>query len=258
MGVLPDWMIERDVGIAPFARTEHRPGVVSYGTTSYGYDVRLGYKFRVFKPFPAGVIDPKAFNPQHLIDVDLTPLPHVWAEDGFCKVCQGTRFPGPDQVSDPAVCKTRHVPNFIDIPPYSFVLGESVEEFTIPRDVLVVVVGKSTYARCGLIVNVTPGEPEWRGYWTIELTNPTPLPMRVYCGEGIMQAIFLRSDGYRDLMVRVFKEWFSEPATTLTRWGSVFNSVWSTFWSKVTCTTSYKDKKGKYANQKGLTLPKVD
>ncbi|MFO0876960.1 MAG: dCTP deaminase [Gemmataceae bacterium] len=180
MGVLPDWMIERDVEIKPFAEAQARPGVISYGVSSYGYDVRVGRKFKVFTNVRCAVVDPKAFDPASFVDI----------EGDFCL-----------------------------IPPNSFALAETVEYLAIPRDVLGICVGKSTYARCGIIVNVTPLEPEWRGKVTIEISNTTPLPAKIYAGEGIAQIVFLRAES--------------------------------------PCKTSYGDKRGKYQDQKGLTLPFV-
>lgn len=237
MGVLPDWMIERDVTITPFAPAEKREGRISFGVSSYGYDSRLGYKFRVFRvptSSPAGVIDPKAFDPRMLEEVDLTPTPHhTCTEVDNYKPCPGCNPP----------------PDHILIPPHSFVLAESLETFKIPRDVLCVVLGKSTYARCGLIVNVTPLEPEWEGVVTIELSNTTPLPMKVYPGEGIMQCLFFRSDGWGEWTRAILK--------------SVWTSITKTVWPApdkvaVSCRRSYGDKAGKYQNQGGLTLPTVD
>ena len=124
MGVLPDWMIERDVKIVPFATQQHRPGVISYGVTSYGYDVRVDRRFKVFTNVWGRTVDPKQFDPKSFVDVE----------------------------ADACI-----------IPPNSFALAETVEYLEIPRDILCVCVGKSTYARCGIIVNVTPLEPEWRG-----------------------------------------------------------------------------------------------
>lgn len=190
MGILPDWRIEqlaRNNGmIVPYSEGQKRPGLISYGVSSYGYDARLGYKFKVFTNVWGGVIDPKAMPKDAFVEVDLTP---------------------------PAKAH-------LIIPPNSFVLGETLEVFDIPRDVLVLVLGKSTLARCGLIVNVTPGEPEWKGCWTVEISNTAPLPAKVYPGEGIMQCIFLRAESI--------------------------------------CKVSYKDKQGKYQDQGGLELPKVD
>jgi dCTP deaminase len=180
MGVLPDWMIERDVKIVPFAAAQHRPGVISYGVTSYGYDVRVDRRFKVFTNVWGSTVDPKNFDTKSFVDVDA---------------------------------------DFCIIPPNSFALAETVEYLEIPRDVLCICVGKSTYARCGIIVNVTPLEPEWRGRVTIEISNTTPLPAKIYAGEGIAQIVFLRGDGI--------------------------------------CKTSYADKKGKYQDQPGLTLPIV-
>ena len=180
MGVLSDWEIERDVKIEPFADGSHRPGVISYGVSSYGYDVRVGRHFKVFTNVHTAIIDPKNFSPNAFVDI----------EADFCL-----------------------------IPPNSFALAETVETFEIPRDMLAICVGKSTYARCGIICNVTPLEPEWRGKITIEISNTTPLPAKIYANEGIAQIVFFRADS--------------------------------------ACRVSYADKKGKYQDQKGLTLPIV-
>jgi dCTP deaminase len=180
MGVLPDWQIAAGIRIEPFAEGAGRPGVISYGVTSYGYDVRVGRRFKVFTNVRCAVVDPKHFDPDSFVDI----------EGDFCL-----------------------------IPPNSFALAETVEHLEIPRDVIGVCVGKSTYARCGIIVNVTPLEPEWRGRVTIEISNTTPLPAKIYAGEGIAQILFLKAEAV--------------------------------------CRTSYADKKGKYQDQKGLTLPFV-
>ncbi|MEZ6143662.1 MAG: dCTP deaminase [Zavarzinella sp.] len=173
-------MIERDVKIVPFEPQKSRPGVISYGVTSYGYDVRLDQRFKIFTNVFGAVVDPKSFDPRSFVE---------------------------------------HEGEHCLIPPNSFVLAETVEYIEIPRDVLVVCVGKSTYARCGLIVNVTPLEPEWRGKVTLEISNTTPLPARIYAGEGIAQMLFFRAADV--------------------------------------CKTSYADKRGKYQDQPGLTLPFV-
>jgi len=180
MGLLPDWQIERDIKIEPFAANASRPGVISFGVTSYGYDVRVGRKFKVFTNARCAVVDPKNFDPASFVDI----------EGDYCL-----------------------------IPPNSFALAETVEYLEIPRDILAVCLGKSTLARCGIIVNVTPLEPEWRGKITIEISNTTPLPAKIYSGEGIAQILFFRADAV--------------------------------------CHTSYADKKGRYQDQKGLTLPFV-
>src|SRR5205809_5293037 len=180
MGVLPDWQIERDIKIEPFAAGTPRPGMISYGVSSYGYDVRVGRHFKVFTNVRCAVVDPKHFDSNSFVDV----------EGDYCL-----------------------------IPPNSFALAETVEFLEIPRDIIAVCVGKSTYARIGIIVNVTPLEPEWKGKVTIEISNTTPLPAKVYAGEGIAQVLFLEA---------------SAP-----------------------CKVSYADKKGKYQNQPGLTLPFV-
>jgi dCTP deaminase len=180
MGILADWQIEKEVVIRPFAPAAVRPGVVSYGVSSYGYDVRVGSKFKVFSNVYGETIDPKNFSPRSFVDID----------GDFCI-----------------------------IPPNSFALAETVEYLEIPRDILCICLGKSTYARCGIICNITPLEPEWRGKITIEISNTTPLPAKIYANEGIAQILFFRADQV--------------------------------------CRTSYADKKGKYQDQKGLTLPFV-
>jgi dCTP deaminase len=179
-GIMPDWLIERDVKIEPFASGQLRSGVISYGVTSYGYDVRVASKFKVFTNAYCAIVDPKKFDSRSFIDVE----------------------------ADECL-----------IPPNSFALAETIEYLEIPRDVLGVCVGKSTYARCGIIVNVTPLEPEWRGRVTIEISNTTPLPAKIYAGEGIAQILFFQA---------------ANP-----------------------CKISYADKKGKYQDQPGLTLPFV-
>ncbi|MGN6627362.1 MAG: dCTP deaminase [Tepidisphaeraceae bacterium] len=190
MGVLCDSQIRELVHIEPFEDNVKRSGRISYGVSSYGYDVRVGTVFKIFtnvsRSGQQAVVDPKAFTDDLFVTVD-------------------TRNTGKDHVI---------------IPPNSFALCETVEVFHIPRDVLAICVGKSTYARCGIIVNVTPLEPEWRGKVTIEISNTTPLPAKIYAGEGIAQMVFLKAD-------RV-------------------------------CAMSYADKGGKYQDQGGLTLPMVD
>lgn len=190
MPVLCDTQIRELIGIEPFEDGGKRPGKVSYGVSSYGYDVRVGSRFKIFTATPRSggiaIVDPKNFTDDLFVEVD--------AE--------------------------RRGSDHVVIPPNSFALCETVETFTIPRDVLVICVGKSTYARCGLIVNVTPLEPEWRGKVTLEISNTTPLPAKVYANEGIAQLVFLKAD-------RV-------------------------------CAVSYADKAGKYQDQGGLTLPRVD
>ena len=166
--------------IEPFVETQVRNGVVSYGLSSYGYDIRVADEFKVFTNINTTVIDPKTFDPRSFVDL------------------QGD------------VCI---------VPPNSFALARTVEYFRIPRDVLTVCLGKSTYARCGIIVNVTPFEPEWEGTATLEISNTTPLPARIYANEGIAQVLFFQSDEV--------------------------------------CATSYADKKGKYQAQQVVTLPKI-
>jgi dCTP deaminase len=166
--------------IEPFVDSQVRQGVISYGVSSYGYDIRVADEFKIFTNVYSTVVDPKAFDKRSMVD-----------------------FKG-------EVCT---------IPPNSFALARTVEYFRIPRTVLTLCVGKSSYARCGIIVNVTPFEPEWEGFVTLEISNTTPLPARIYANEGIAQVIFLEAD---------------EP-----------------------CRISYADKKGKYQAQQSIVLPKV-
>ena len=197
MAVLCDTQIRQRVRIEPFAEGVKRPGTVSFGVSSYGYDVRVGSRFKIFTPTPRSgeiaIVDPKRFTDDLFVEVDgvINAGKPGWGAEGG-----------------------------VVIPPNSFALCETIETFTIPRDVLVLCVGKSTYARCGLIVNVTPLEPEWRGKITIEISNTTPLPAKVYANEGIAQLVFLKADQV--------------------------------------CAVSYADKQGKYQDQGGLTLPRVD
>ena len=171
--------LEHDM-IKPFIESQVRDQVISYGLSSYGYDLRVADEFKIFTNVNCTIVDPKQFDARSLVE-----------------------FKGP-------VCI---------IPPNSFALSRSVEYFKIPRSVLTVCVGKSSYARCGIIVNVTPLEPEWEGFVTLEISNTAPLPACVYANEGLCQIIFLESDEL--------------------------------------CETSYKDKKGKYQAQKGIVLPRV-
>lgn len=170
----------REGMIEHFADQQVREGVISYGISSYGYDLRVGRRFKVFTNVFCTFVDPKNFDPKVFVDIE-------------ADVC--------------------------DIPPNSFALAGSVEYFRIPRDILTICLGKSTYARCGIIVNVTPFEPEWEGNVTLEISNTTPLPARIYAGEGIAQVLFLQGDG--------------------------------------PCDKSYKDKHGKYQGQRGVTPPKL-
>ena len=166
--------------IEPFEDRQVRAGVISYGVSSYGYDVRIARDFKIFTNINSTIVDPKNFDPRSFVD-----------------------FEGD-------VCV---------IPPNSFALARTVERFKVPRNVLVICLGKSTYARCGIIVNVTPLEPEWEGIVTLEVSNTTPLPAKIYADEGIAQMLFFESDE--------------------------------------ACEVSYADKKGKYQGQKALTLPKL-
>lgn len=271
MGILSDRQIRAEIGITPFKDYGPKvPGTISSGLGSYGYDVRLGYKFKVFSPIHAKEIDPKNFDPKCLVDVDLTPGfsrdgKHVWNSRGpdgqrvgwSCKLCG---FVPPEPYSAIVADEFRNNPcgaavpkpaGRLLIPPHSFVLAESLERFKIPRDVLCVVVGKSTYARCGLIVNVTPGEPEWEGVWTIEISNTTPLPVRVYPGEGIMQAMFFRSDEKRMVANMELRQLIALTAPS----SEVLLVDFIRRTQDASCERSYADKKGKYSGQNGLTLP---
>ena len=183
VGILPDHKI-RDFAnqgmIEPFVEAQKREGMISYGLSSYGYDARVAEDFRIFTNIDSAVVDPKEFS-----------------NDSFV-----------ERQTDVCI-----------IPPNSFALARTVEYFRIPRDVLVVCVGKSTYARCGIIVNVTPLEPEWEGHVTLEFSNTTPLPAKIYANEGACQFLFFQGD---------------EP-----------------------CEVSYADRSGKYMGQTGVTLPRL-
>jgi deoxycytidine triphosphate deaminase len=192
----------------------------------------------VFSPIGAREIDPKDFDKNVLVTVDLTPI-------------------NPSAV---------HESKFILIPPHSFVLAETVETFSIPRDVLCICLGKSTYARCGLIVNVTPLEPEWKGKVTVEISNTTPLPARVYCGEGIMQCLFLRTDGVGEALLNTLRRLVSPgvlyPASGKERESTAdklrfIEEMLHKELGLATCRTSYADKKGIYNNQTGIVPPSV-
>src|SRR5512136_3158807 len=184
MGLQPDHWIRKMAHeykmIEPYADGQKRDGVISYGVSSYGYDIRVADEFKIFTNVYSAVVDPKHFDPKSMVD-----------------------FKG-------EVCV---------IPPNSFALARTVEYFRIPRTVLTVCLGKSTYARCGIIVNVTPLEPEWEGHVTLEFSNTTPLPAKIYANEGVAQVIFIESDEV--------------------------------------CETSYKDRGGKYQGQLGVTLPRT-
>jgi len=166
--------------IEPFVEAQISQGVISYGLSSYGYDIRAAEEFKIFTNIHTCIVDPKDFDPKSFVN-----------------------FKGSTCI----------------IPPNSFVLGRSVEFFRIPRRIMTLCVGKSSYARCGIITNVTPLEPEWEGYITLEISNTTPLPARIYANEGIAQILFFESDDE--------------------------------------CSVSYADKKGKYQNQTGITTARV-
>ena len=187
MSIKPDKWIRRMAAkgmIEPFEAGQVREGrygrVISYGTSSYGYDIRCADEFKIFTNINSAVVDPKGFDANSFVDVK----------------------------SDVCI-----------IPPNSFALARTVEYFRIPRDVLTICLGKSTYARCGIIVNVTPLEPEWEGHVTLEFSNTTPLPAKIYANEGVAQVLFLGADEE--------------------------------------CETSYQDRGGKYQGQRGVTLPKA-
>jgi dCTP deaminase len=227
-GILPDWAIRRYVPITPFEEGIPRPGKISWGLSSFGYDVRVGYKFKVFSATFSVEVDPKRINARAFVDVDLTPK-HQWEMIGDltvthkCRLCGLGNYGGTHQNTPCPGAERLTLPQHITIPPNSYALAESVEHFDVPADVQCLCVGKSTYARAGIIVNVTPLEAAWRGKVTIEISNSTPLPVRVYAGEGVMQVLFLRGE---------------RPDKT------------------------YADKRGgaagKYQDQTGLTLPTVD
>jgi dCTP deaminase len=168
--------------IEPFVDGQVREGAISYGVSSYGYDMRVAPEFRIFTNVLSVIVDPKHFDARSFVEFD-------------GEVCI--------------------------VPPNSFALARSVEYFRIPRNVLTICLGKSTYARCGIITNVTPFEPEWEGHVTLEISNTTPLPAKIYANEGICQVLFFEADD---------------------------NDI---------CQTSYADKKGKYQKQTGVTLPKL-
>ena len=184
MGIMPDhWIRERSQKegmIEPFVEAQKREGNISYGLSSYGYDARIADEFKIFTNIDNAIVDPKDFSTNSFVD----------RQTDICV-----------------------------IPPNSFVLGRTVEYFRIPKDCLVVCLGKSTYARCGLIVNVTPLEPGWEGHVTLEVSNTTPLPAKVYANEGISQFLFFKGES--------------------------------------PCETSYADRAGKYMKQKGVTLAKL-
>jgi dCTP deaminase len=184
MGLKPDhWIVKMAreyCMIEPFVEEQVRDGVISYGVSSYGYDIRVADEFKIFTNVHSAVVDPKDFDPASMVD-----------------------FTG-------EVCI---------IPPNSFALARTIEYFRIPRGVLTICVGKSTYARCGIIVNVTPFEPEWEGYVTLEISNTTPLPAKIYSNEGIAQVLFFEADEE--------------------------------------CNSSYADKKGKYQKQQQIMLPRL-
>jgi dCTP deaminase len=184
VGVKPDvWIEEMALNhdmIEPFESGQISKGKISYGLSSYGYDLRVADEYKIFTNVNSSIVDPKEFDPRSFVD-----------------------FKGP-------ICV---------VPPNSFALARSVEYFRIPRDVITLCVGKSTYARCGIIVNVTPFEPEWEGYVTLEISNTTPLPAKIYSFEGICQVLF--------------------------------------FEGSAPCRTSYRDKNGKYQKQSGITPARI-
>ncbi|CAK7193456.1 dCTP deaminase [Commensalibacter sp. Nvir] len=184
MSIMPDRWIKRMAiekrMIEPFADKQHRKNIISYGVSSYGYDARIADEFKIFTDIDNAIVDPKNFSSNSFVS----------------------------RKTDVCI-----------IPPNSFALAHTIEYFRIPRDILVVCLGKSTYARCGIIVNVTPLEPEWEGQVTIEISNTTPLPAKIYANEGICQFLFFQGN---------------EP-----------------------CEISYADKQGKYMKQMGVSAPRL-
>ena len=184
MGIMPDFWIKKMVKerqmISPFVEKLEKDGVLSYGLSSYGYDARVSKNFKIFTNVNSATVDPKKFSDTSFVDREV---------------------------------------DYCIIPPNSFALARTVEYFKIPKETLVICVGKSTYARCGIIVNVTPLEPEWEGHVTLEFSNTTPLPAKIYANEGAAQFLFFKGDDV--------------------------------------CELSYADRRGKYMFQKGVTLPKL-
>lgn len=265
MGVLSDWQLKRDVKVEPMEDAIRREGKISWGVGSYGIDMRVGYVFKVFSPINATEIDPKNFDERCLVTVDLTPkYEHHWEDlecldanhnptiGKHCAVCGAWK----DTPSEHKYQCPKKQPNYILIPPHSFALGESVEYFEIPRDTLCIVIGKSTYARCGIVVNCTPLEPEWKGKVTIEISNTTPLPARIYCGEGIAQCVFIRSDG---CIEKRSDFWGLQVINGLKlAWSEQDEEDEKKLITEGTCQVSYADKRGRYQNQTGITLPSAD
>ena len=183
MSILPDhWIRQKALEgmISPFEEVQKREGVLSYGVSSYGYDARVAPEFQIFTNVNTTIVDPKNFTKENMVE----------------------------KTTDVCI-----------IPPNSFALGRTIEYFKIPRDVLVICLGKSTYARCGIIVNVTPLEPEWEGHVTLEFSNTTPLPAKIYANEGVCQFLFFKADAV--------------------------------------CDISYKDRQGKYMGQQGIVFPRI-
>ena len=275
MGVLSDLQIKNLNCIIPLEKGIKRENTISYGLTSYGYDVRAGYVFDVFDASyePDQPVDPKNFDKKMLRRVNLSPLycqavkvssqgMRTKNHEYVCEICNQPVFPD----TEPKPCpKIKQPKNYVVIPPNSFALTETIETFNIPRQCLVIAMGKSTYARCGLVLNVTPGEPMWQGRWTIELSNTSPRPIKVYAGEGIGQMIFIRSAGVTDILLENVLEFAESLVDTkekypeLAQIGQNFlDNLKNTPEKYYTCETSYEDKKGKYQSQSGLTYPKVD
>jgi dCTP deaminase len=265
VGCLCDWQIERDVVIRPFVKSQQAKGTISYGVSSMGYDMRVGWKFKIFTPTYSTEIDPKNFNDKVFVDIDLTPIEHQWEPMGSdhhqqfsCCKCRSTCY-HPEAYMNRCLA----TPNFIRIPPNSYCLAMSVEYFEIPRDVIGVVLGKSSYARAGIIVNCTPMEAEWKGYLTIEISNAAPLPARIYAGEGIAQVLFFRTDGWREKMERLLVQTtgLSCPDTSERLLKEFYNGrlpKTGTGLHDATCDVSYADRKGRYDGQTEITLPFVE
>jgi dCTP deaminase len=196
-GLMPDFLIRKFCKIDPFVEMGENPaGVIGYGLSSTGYDIRIGYVFKVFTNANQGtIVDPKAFDPNCFNVVDLTPngahVPVSVGGDAYsCSRCGKELVKAGDIINPPCPMAK---PNYVVIPPNSFILAESVEYVEIPRECSVLVLGKSTYARCGIVANFTPLEPGWRGKITMEFSNTTPLPAKMYCGEGAAQLLFFKT-----------------------------------------------------------------
>ncbi len=274
MGILPDWAIERDVKVEPFKRQQSPPGLISWGLGSYGLDLRLGYRLKLFTPTHCTEVDPKNFDERAFIDVDLTPKIHDWKEvkqsmrddvkDYQCSNCLQVAPGG----QEPAIelCPGVEQPEeFVRIPPNSFALGEALEWIEIPRDCVGLCLAKSTYARVGIVTNATVIEPSWSGILTLEISNTSPLPARVYPGEGIVQIVLFRTDGYREslklALEHLVTKLASEPGMPEEISTPAYHAldILSLGHGKTgQCKVSYAERKGRYQGQTDITLPFVE